>query len=240
MARPIGFSTGALALDNFRAALTTLSQHAVTAVELSALRPAELEPLVRAVPDLDLTGYQYVSVHAPSKFTADEEPRITRLLHELVDRGWPVVLHPDAVHRWEMWRPFGAWLYIENMDKRKPIGRTVEELQRVYDRLPAARLCFDIAHARQYDSTMTEAYRILTAFGDRIGQVHISEVNSQSKHDRISLYALAAFRHVADLVPADVPIIVESQVAPERIASELTRALESLTPLARIAVAQVV
>jgi hypothetical protein len=231
MARPIGFSTGALALADFRAALCMLEPHAVSAVELSALRPSELEPLIRAAPHLDLARYEYVSVHAPSKFTVVQEPWIAEQLRVLVDRGWPVVLHPDTVHQWELWESFGARLYIENMDKRKPIGRTVEELQQVYDRLPDARLCFDIAHARQYDSTMTEAYRILNTFGERVAQVHVSEVNSQSKHDRISLYALAAFRQVADLIPADAPIIVESQVTAALIESELRRAGEALTPL---------
>ena len=52
--RPIGFSTGALALGDFRSALAMLVPHSVKAVELSALRDKELMPLMAALPSLDL------------------------------------------------------------------------------------------------------------------------------------------------------------------------------------------
>ena len=47
---------------------------------------------------------------------------------------------------------------------------------------------------------MTEAYRILRVFGERISQIHVSEVTSSSKHDRISGTALESFREVASLL----------------------------------------
>jgi hypothetical protein len=47
-------------------------------------------------------------------------------------------------------------------------------------------------HARQFDTTMTEAYRILQLFADRLCQVHVSEVNSASQHDRLSYSAVLA------------------------------------------------
>ena len=56
-----------------------------------------------------------------------------------------------------MWRQLGDRVLVENMDKRKPVGRTVEELDLIFEQLPAAGMCFDIAHARQVDSSMTEA-----------------------------------------------------------------------------------
>ena len=64
------------------------------------------------------------------------------------------------------------------MDKRKPVGRTVEELKRIFDKLPDAQMCFDIAHARQVDTSMTIAYSIAQAFRGMIKQIHISTVNT--------------------------------------------------------------
>ncbi len=78
--------------------------------------------------------------------------------------------------------------------------------------LPNASLCFDIGHARQVDPTMMEAWSILQSFRGRIKQLHVGEVNTQSKHDPISLESVLAFQRVAHLLPADVPIVLESRV----------------------------
>ena len=59
------------------------------------------------------------------------------------------------------WARFGALLCIENMDKPKPIGQPAAELVRIFHVLPRASLCFDIGHARQVDTTMSEATAIL-------------------------------------------------------------------------------
>ena len=64
--RPIGFSTGALALGDFRRALSMLKDVGARSVELSALRDHEVDALMKALPGLELSGYRYVSVHVPS------------------------------------------------------------------------------------------------------------------------------------------------------------------------------
>lgn len=228
--RPIGFSTGALAFGDFQHALSMLKGKSVNAVELSALRTHELPKLLDAADSLDLSEYKYISVHAPSSFTEDEEPQIVEQLKHFARRGWPIVLHPDAIHQTPLWREFGEFLYIENMDKRKPIGRNVAELKAVFSELPEALFCFDMAHARQVDSSMTEAYLILKTFGSRLRQLHISEVNTSSKHDRISRGAFRAFREIAYLIPSTIPAILESPVSELEIEAELENARSSLRP----------
>jgi hypothetical protein len=66
--RPIGFSTGALAYADFRRGLAMTRAAACAVVELSALRQAELFPLLDSLKSLDLAGFQYISIHAPSQF----------------------------------------------------------------------------------------------------------------------------------------------------------------------------
>ncbi|HEY6255231.1 MAG TPA: hypothetical protein VIY51_05500, partial [Xanthobacteraceae bacterium] len=128
-------------------------------------------------------------------------------LRDDVPRGWPLVIHPDVIGDFGLWRELGDAVCIENMDKRKPIGRTAEELESVFRELPDATFCFDIGHARQVDLTMTEAYLILRGFAPKLRQVHISEVNSRSKHDALSYSSIVAFREVAQLIPEHVPVI---------------------------------
>ena len=180
--RSIGFSTGALAYGHFRDALGMLLPHPVSAVELSALRENELVPLMEALPVLDLGRFRYVSVHLPSKFGSMDERALASILTPCLAERIPVVLHPDAIRDASLWRSYRELLCIENMDKRKSTGRTVDELSMVFAALPEASFCLDIAHARQIDPTMGEARDMLLRFGPRLRQIHISELDSAGRH----------------------------------------------------------
>ncbi len=227
--RLIGFSSGALAYADFRRGVTMLNGKDIHAVELSALRRGELPILIAGLDELNLMQFEYIAVHAPSEFTAREEEPIVDMLSTVHQRRWPIVLHPDTVHDFSLWRRFGSLLCVENMDKRKPAARTACELACIFDELPEASLCFDIGHARQVDSTMTEAYFILKHFGDRLRQVHVSEVNTRSKHDPLSLASILAFQEVASLIGEEVPLILETPVAEDQLWFEMGRAKEALT-----------
>jgi hypothetical protein len=226
--RPIGFSTGALAYADFRKALRLLSGTDIEVLELSALREAELAPLMASIDTLDLSQFGYVSVHAPSRFCRESERDIVDALLSLSKKGWPIVVHPDAIFEPARWRSLGEMLCVENMDNRKAIGRSTEELKHVFDLLPDASFCFDIGHARQFDSTMTEAYLLLTEFRGRLRQVHVSEVNTCSRHDVMSYASIQAFREVAHLIPAEIPLILETPVTAEGLAAEMDRVREAL------------
>jgi len=226
--RSVGFSTGALALSDFRLALDELQGQPVDSIELSALRYRELQPLLYTLETLPLASYRYKSIHAPSSFDAHQEVEIVDLLKRLVPPSWPIILHPDTIHDFAVWRGFGKQLAIENMDRRKPIGRTLEELELIFEKLPEAMLCFDIGHARQCDTTMTEAYRILRAYSGRLCQIHVSEVNTASHHDPLSFAAILAFSEVADLIPHHVPVILEARVTQDQIKAEIEKAQRAL------------
>jgi hypothetical protein len=228
--RTIGFSTGAIAKGDFRRALAVLKRAGVRGVELSALREDELPELSRSIPDLDLAGFVYASVHAPTTFVRLGELDVIGLLEPAAFRRLPIVVHPDAILTPRLWRAFGNLLLIENMDKRKPIGRTSAELKEIFDNLPEARLCFDVAHARQIDPTMVEAAQMLRDFNSRISEVHVSGVTARSTHGPISTAASFAYSGVAHLVPAAVPIILESPVDESLISNELHFAADAFNP----------
>jgi hypothetical protein len=229
--RRIGFSTGALARGDFRAALAILRQHDISVIELSALRFEELTPLVNALPSLDLSHFAFVAVHAPSRFAPDCEQWVVAQLCRFTEQGYPVIVHPDVILQPERWCALGNLLVIENMDKRKPVGRTVPELREIFRLVPAARFCFDIGHARQVDPSMTEASLLLSTFRDRLVEIHMSEVNTASRHDPISLNAVMAFSAIAAAVPEEIPIILEPLIdqGQSDVPTELQRAHDVFT-----------
>ena len=234
--RLIGFSTGALTREDFGAALGILSRKKVQAVELSALRQNELLPLVEELERLDLHQFRYISFHAPSVMDPEFESIAVHALDQVALREWPIILHPDAMYTPAKWAHFGDLVCIENMDKRKPTGQTVSHLAEIFRLLPNASLCFDIGHARQVDPTMSEATAILQFCRRRLRQIHISEVNSQSKHDALSFESVLAFRKVSHLIPESVPVIVESRVTDEEVEDEIQNVSKALT-YERLAVA---
>jgi len=209
--RMVGFSTGALAYGEFEKALQLLSGTTANAVELSALRQNELDPLVHALSGLALGQFGHVSVHLPSSIVPEFENTLLEAVPHLPNE-WLLVTHPDVIRTWERWESLGERLCIENMDKRKPIGQTASDLRQIFARLPRASFCLDIGHAHQVDPTMGEAVLIIEEFRGRLRQLHVSEVNSQSKHDPISLESASAFSLVSHLIPHDVPAILESRL----------------------------
>src|SRR5712692_5166687 len=130
--QPIGFSTGAIALSDVARAIQLLNDKPVSAIELSAIRVNELEPLLGMVDGLDLGQYSYVSIHAPSRFSPEQEAHTFQLLYDQVGRGWPIIVHPDTLYDLSLWRLLGDLLCVENMDQRKPVGRTVRELDAIF------------------------------------------------------------------------------------------------------------
>jgi hypothetical protein len=219
--KPIGFSTGALARGDFATGLAVQRDvPRINAVELAALRDHELPVLVDAIPSLDVDGFEYVSFHAPGKLQTLDEHAVFELLLGL-PHSWPIVVHPELLQTPSLWRQLGERLCLENMDNRKTTGRTIAELRVLFETFPEATFCLDLGHARQIDPTMVSAMLMLQEFGDRLVEMHISEVGPRGEHLPLGATTRQAFARVIHLVPADCPLIIESIIPPDLIASEL-------------------
>jgi len=225
--RRLGFSTGALAKGDFLKGME-LQEGRTDALELSALREDELEPLTEALEKLDLGKFEYVSFHAPSRRERYGEQRLVELLGRAAKHVGSIIIHPDVIENADAWKPIEQSLVLENMDQRKPIGRTAKELGGYFDVLPKARFCFDIGHARQVDPTLSVAVEMLRVLGERLAEIHISEVDAASKHVGISYAAMKSFARIASLIPPEIPAIIESVVPLEYMDEELRMARLSL------------
>lgn len=124
--------------------------------------------------------------------------------------------------------PSAPWRWSKTWTAGSPVAGRSASWRPPSEELPDARLCFDVAHARQVDTSLTEAFLILERFGERLAQVHLSEVATSARHNRLSRAAILAFQELAPLIPADVPVILESPVEEDEIDDELARAEDAL------------
>lgn len=217
--RAIGFSTGAIAKGNVARGEALQRSAPVSAVEISSLRESELVGAVDALSVLDLSIYEYVSMHVPSELrTLSDGDLVGHLLP--LHSVHSFVVHPNVIRDVDAWRPLGSRLCIENMDQRKRVGRTAYELRRFFVEYEDAGFCLDLGHAHQVDPTMGVAMELLDEFAPRLRHLHVSEVNSYGRHMPIGYTARHAFARIASLISPEIPIIIESVIEPASIPSE--------------------
>jgi hypothetical protein len=179
------------------------------AAELSAISEPELPDLLDFLTTAPRLPFRYVSVHAPSKDRVLAEGDLVELLVRIPVWVDAIVLHPDTMQELPIYLPLGRRLLIENMDTRKAGGRTAEELAAVFAELPAAGLCFDIAHAKDVDPTMAAALEILDRFSARLRHIHISSLDEAQHHVALTADDEELFAPVLERC-RDVPWILEA------------------------------
>jgi len=210
--RLVGFSTGALTRGDWRTGIERCRALHLEVIELSALRYEEFNGLVDGAKNAKLSDFSYVSIHLPASYATEDELSVLKGVHRIAEMEWPLILHPDAVKDWAGWKEFGSLICIENMDKRKLTGRTVDELDQVFECLPEASFCFDYGHAKQVDPTMSQGRSLLERFGNRLRQIHFSDVDSNNHHVSLNYPALETFARLRDMTVPIVPIILETAV----------------------------
>jgi hypothetical protein len=178
---PLGASTGVLGRGGDWPALVRgacrVSAHAV---ELAALEAAELPALMDYLAGRPRLPFRYVSVHAPVKGVTEPDARCAEELMRLPLSVRSIVVHPDLIVDAAPYRALGRRLVVENMDDRKFAGRTAAELAPLFDELPEAGFCLDIAHAHTIDPSMAVAAELLDAHRSRLRQVHLSSIRDGS------------------------------------------------------------
>ena len=180
------------------------------AVELSALSEAELPSLsVFFSGSAGTLPFRYVSIHGPSKGRRIDEADLVDELELLLRYADVVVMHPDTIERPELFRTLGHKLLLENMDARKPYGRTGSELEEIFAQLPEAGFCFDIAHAWSIDPGMAVASELLDSFGSRLRHVHLSSLSAALHHETLTAEDEELFRPTLERC-LDVPWILEA------------------------------
>lgn len=208
----IGWSTGSLLpkgdKSNYPLAIELLNGTPFTAIEFGVLREWELPIFLDYLPDLDVNKFDTISFHA-CKLEKLTEKKLFEQIEPVIERGWPIVNHPDMITDYSLWGELGDQLYIENMESRKKLGKTVKDMEQIFDNLPDASMCFDIGHAKQVDPTMGLGRELCVKFSEKIGEIHLSEVDPIScAHKIVNHSTLQVFGSIADVLPS-CPIILE-------------------------------
>ncbi|MCA9383494.1 hypothetical protein KC909_03955 [Candidatus Dojkabacteria bacterium] len=185
----------------------------VNAVELNIIDPDHL-PSLKAMPKEYLDGFEFISIHAPAMIYYDQDDETKRILAELelisaklnIDS---IVIHPDRVHNWSVFKEYNAPFAIENMDNRKDKGQLVSDLEKYFKELDA-HFVLDINHVLTVDPTLQLAHELIAAFEDKLTEVHLSGYGPSS---HVCLYQTEQ-EELIDLVKdLGVPIIIESVVS---------------------------
>lgn len=208
---PIGASTGFLV--EARGDWPTLAEQAIAlsafTAELAALSEDELPGLLTFLQTSPQLPFNYLSVHGPSKNLNMAEAKLVDALNRLPASVDAIVMHPDVIDDTATLRRLGSRLVLENMDTRKATGRTAEQLAPLFEQLPDAGLCLDVAHARDADPTMALAHDLLDRFAGRLRHLHVSSLDADGHHVPLTEDDLEAFRPVLDRC-RDVPWILEA------------------------------
>jgi hypothetical protein len=152
------------------------------AVELSALSASELPGLLDYLESAPRLPFLFVSVHAPSKGLSGDESAHVELLNRVPLWLDGIVVHPDTISDVRLYRRLGRRLVIENLDTRKTAGGRAGDLASVFEELPDARLCLDVAHAKDVDPSMGEASALLDRFASRLSHLHVSSLDDGQHH----------------------------------------------------------
>ena len=213
--RPLGISTGVFEASrgNWPALVDAACDVSSCAVELSALSGDELPGLLRYLLQKPRLPFRYVSVHAPVKHRGIDESELVQQLAEIPLSVRSIVAHPDVVSDVAAYGALGTRLVLENMDDRKGAGRAANELEGLFERLPDAGFCLDVAHAWSIDPTMAMAHELLDRFRSRLRHVHLSSL-SGGHHVLVAADDEPLFVDVLDRC-RDVPWILEAP-PPER------------------------
>ncbi len=234
-----GFPTGKLpfmAEGALQYAIDRNARVATDTIEVTALRFVELDSILDAMRVADLSKFKHVSFHAPACVRVGDECSVVDTIAEKLPPDVPIIQHPDTLHYFSYWRQFGNRLLIENMDLRKRDGITVEQMADVFKALPEAQWCFDVGHARQVDPTMKLAGDLLTAFHDRLAEIHISRVEPWGQHAIISVEAMQDYRRLfSQRLHKTVPVVIEVPLQEETMNECLQFARLSVVTKQRLA-----
>ncbi len=189
-----------------------MREKGITAVEL------HLDAGFDTVTQGDLSGFSYISVHAPKhdyRNNAETRELLGRIaaLHARAPLSL-VLFHPDVVAESDMLEGLPFPIGFENMDSRKSMGQQPEDLRPLLERFPESKFVFDVNHIMTNDPTMALAEEFYRVWGHRLGQVHISGFGGFADgQDHVPLFKTKQTEIIKAAARARAPFIIESALS---------------------------
>lgn len=210
----LGFSTGCLHKTHDRLSRETFDvfrKMGCDAIELSCI-DIESAAKILGFSQEDFSGFQHVSIHAPSFDALD--PEGVKKYKELLDifdqaagkiRIDAVVFHPDEIADWTMFDDRKFPVALENMDWRKERGKYAESMREIFAKKDAL-MVLDLNHCYTNDPSMRLAQEMNEAFNIRISEIHLSGF----EHFHEPLFRTGQTEILESIPKRNLPIIIES------------------------------
>jgi len=232
MSPQLGFSTGTLHKTKLRLReqIAVIRSVGCRAVEIGCVKMESfLSKDLDELEEIDFTGFEYVSFHAPKFNYGDPGTkyilnRIKRLQGKIGRPFDLVVVHPDSIRNTQIFINSELKIGLENMDSRKSSYRTVVELEFILEVCPGTSFVFDVNHAFSNDPTMRLAKDFITVLGSHISQVHLS--GYAGSHE--PLFETKQVELIKTIQNLNVPVIVESVLTLQNISKEYDYILQHL------------
>ena len=227
----LGFSTGCLYRSKLheRKKLELLAAIGCKVVELGFVK---LEDFLReqwaqfmVLTRTDFVPFDYVSLHAPAYGYGRDEPtrRIFNLIRSFHTKIRPlnlVVFHPDTVKDFFVFEGLDFPVAFENMDNRKKSHRDVLGLREVLGKVEGATVVLDVNHAFTNDPTCVLAFHFWHNLYAKIDQIHLSGYDELNGLSHAPLFKTRQIEIVRSIKNLNLPIIIESVLAPSELAKE--------------------
>lgn len=176
------------------------------AIELTCKDDESIAKLINEIKSEDLSGFEYVSLHAPAiynEYTFGLLQKAQEIFH--FDT---IVIHPDEIESLNMLLGTNLPFAIENMDWRKEIGKYVDSMQAIFEKIDVS-MALDLNHCFTNDPSMHLATEMYAAFGKRIKEVHVS--GFEKLHE--PLFRTKQLGILSAIPDRNLPIIMESGCA---------------------------
>lgn len=226
----IGFSTGILSKRGIplNEGIEEFLSAGADAIELSFGTPHELDAFRLKDIEGAVRSFRYVSIHAPWKdlpypYCASDDDegilsgvfsKLRRLTENLPIRG--IVVHPDGVDDFKSLDAAQLPLAIENMDKRKKYGTTLDYFKMLQERFRFG-FVLDVQHAYEHDPSMQLAVGLAEIMGKRLQHMHVSGSTQGSNHS--PLYSSDNREAISRFLKLDtckgLPMILEGIPSPQ-------------------------
>ena len=210
----LGFSTGALYKTQIpqisREAVRLIKDLSCQALELGGQRKDRI-PALNDLKPADVADFSFLSLHTADDVIYGDNAETKEML-DAIQRAHDrlkfdnIIIHPDKIESWEIFQHYSLPLAIENMDHRKSMGRTIDDIEKILNFNQNFKLVLDLNHCYCNDKTMGLAQDFYQKFKDKIVQIHLS--GFIELHD--PLYR-SQQKEILDAVPdKNLPIIIES------------------------------
>lgn len=211
----LGFNTGKLNNLSVIEKINLFKEIGCNAIEFSVINFNDFDLIKKDIAKINPNDFSYRSLHGALKIGEEKimyrDDQFSRDI--LKKTQWLcealkielVVMHPDRVEDWSVFKNYNIPIAVENMDRNKTMGKTVGDLKNIFSNL-GVPMVLDVNHCYTIDKTMGLTKEFSDAFAARIKEIHLS--GFVNYHEML---AKTKQIEIIESIPnKNLPIIIES------------------------------